>query len=149
MTSLSKTYNPQEFETDLYQQWEEGGWFRADAQSDKPSFTISMPPPNATGQCMWGSGHVGTGRYSDSLASDAWLRHSGYLHRPRCNRHRERGFTENSARRITDPRKELGREEVLNESQTTWWIQGIRSKSSTRDGFYCDWSRDRYTMDLN
>ena len=54
MTSLSKTYNPQEFETDLYQQWEEGGWFRADAQSDKPGFTISMPPPNATGQL-----HVG------------------------------------------------------------------------------------------
>ena len=54
MTSLPKTYDPHSFESEIYQQWEEKGVFRANTNSDAPAFTISMPPPNATGQL-----HVG------------------------------------------------------------------------------------------
>ncbi|MCH2264918.1 MAG: class I tRNA ligase family protein, partial [SAR324 cluster bacterium] len=54
MTSLAKVYNPQAFEKQIAEQWENSGAFRADANSEKPAFTISMPPPNATGQL-----HVG------------------------------------------------------------------------------------------
>ena len=54
MTSLAKAYYPQAFEKQIAEQWENSGAFRADANSEKPAFTISMPPPNATGQL-----HVG------------------------------------------------------------------------------------------
>ena len=54
MTSLAKTYEPKGFEKIITELWESAGSFSADAFSDKPAFTISMPPPNATGQL-----HVG------------------------------------------------------------------------------------------
>ena len=54
MTSLAKTYEPKGFEKIIAELWESAGAFRADAFSNKPAFTISMPPPNATGQL-----HVG------------------------------------------------------------------------------------------
>ena len=54
MKSLAKAYDPQVFEKNIAEQWESSGAFRVDAHSKKPAFTISMPPPNATGQL-----HVG------------------------------------------------------------------------------------------
>ena len=54
MTSLAKTYDPQAFEKKIVEQWESSGAFRADASSENSAFTISMPPPNATGKL-----HVG------------------------------------------------------------------------------------------
>ena len=54
MTSLAKAYDPQVFEKNIAEQWESSGAFRVNAHSNKPAFTISMPPPNATGQL-----HVG------------------------------------------------------------------------------------------
>ena len=54
MSSLAKAYDPKAFEEQIAEQWESSGAFRADANSEKPAFTISMPPPNATGQL-----HVG------------------------------------------------------------------------------------------
>ncbi|MCH2301345.1 MAG: class I tRNA ligase family protein, partial [SAR324 cluster bacterium] len=52
--TLSKTYDPHSFESEIYKKWEENGVFRADNTSEATPFTISMPPPNATGQL-----HVG------------------------------------------------------------------------------------------
>ena len=46
---LDKAYEAKKFEDDIYKKWEESGAFKADANSDKEPFTISMPPPNATG----------------------------------------------------------------------------------------------------
>ena len=54
MTTLAKNYEPKGFEKIITELWESEGAFRANAFSDKPAFTISMPPPNATGQL-----HVG------------------------------------------------------------------------------------------
>ena len=54
MTSLTKIYEPKGLEKIITELWESAGAFRADAFSEKPAFTISMPPPNATGQL-----HVG------------------------------------------------------------------------------------------
>ena len=47
--SLEQYFEPQKYESEIYRMWEESGAFRADADSGKPPFTISMPPPNATG----------------------------------------------------------------------------------------------------
>src|SRR5450755_2899128 len=45
---LPKAYEPGSYETDTYDLWEKSGVFKADPDSGKPHFSISMPPPNET-----------------------------------------------------------------------------------------------------
>ncbi len=49
MPELSKTYNPSDVEKKWYSYWYEHSLFDADATSNRPSFTIVIPPPNVTG----------------------------------------------------------------------------------------------------
>src|SRR6202000_2585531 len=51
---LPSTWTPAEVEGALYEQWVAAGCFTADATSDKPPYTIVIPPPNVTGSL-----HVG------------------------------------------------------------------------------------------
>ena len=48
---IPKTYQPNGVEDSIYQGWKESGFFNPDNLPGKrrKSFTISMPPPNATG----------------------------------------------------------------------------------------------------
>ena len=52
--NMEKTYDPKPIENKWYQEWLSKGKFHADADSDKPSFSIVIPPPNVTGSL-----HVG------------------------------------------------------------------------------------------
>ncbi len=54
MTSLAKRFEPALVETDTYHRWEAAAIGRADPTSGKPSFAISMPPPNVTGSLHMG-----------------------------------------------------------------------------------------------
>ena len=49
-----KNYNPTEWEEKIYKLWEDNNAFFADEKSNKPSFSIIMPPPNVTSQA-----HIG------------------------------------------------------------------------------------------
>ena len=51
---MAKTYNPSEFEGQIYSEWEKNGYFRAEVDSNKLPFTIVIPPPNITGQLHMG-----------------------------------------------------------------------------------------------
>lgn len=51
---MAKTYNPSEFEKDIYSEWEENECFKAHVDSKKDPFTIVIPPPNVTGQLHMG-----------------------------------------------------------------------------------------------
>lgn len=44
---LAKAYNPQEFENDIYQLWEQSGAFKPSGKGEP--YSIVMPPPNANG----------------------------------------------------------------------------------------------------
>ena len=33
----------------IFQMWESGGYFEGDPQSEKPPYTVVIPPPNVTG----------------------------------------------------------------------------------------------------
>lgn len=52
-TELPTTYAPAEVEGPLYERWVERGYFEADAKSEKPAYTIVIPPPNVTGSSTW------------------------------------------------------------------------------------------------
>jgi valyl-tRNA synthetase len=47
-------YDPRPVEGKWYRFWEESGFFTANAQSERPKFSIVIPPPNITGSL-----HVG------------------------------------------------------------------------------------------
>ncbi|MBU0767063.1 valine--tRNA ligase [Patescibacteria group bacterium] len=148
---LPKTYDPQATEDRIYSMWEESGAFKADASSDKEPFTVSMPPPNATGQLHLGHAvmlaleDIFT-RFARAQGKEAlWL--PGTDHAAIATEsvvikkiQKEEG--------IPDPRASLGREELIkriahfvSESQDT-----IRSQVR-KMGSSCDWSREKYTLD--
>ena len=47
---MPKHFEPKEREREIYQRWEQNGYFKAHVNPAKKSFTIVMPPPNITSQ---------------------------------------------------------------------------------------------------
>ena len=151
MTFLNKSYEPKEFEKEIAEKWESSEVFHAKLDSEKPSFTISMPPPNATGQLH--IGHAVMLVLEDIFSR--WKRMDGYevLWLPGTDH--AAIATENvvlqkikSEEGISEPRMSLGREEVLRRIETyVKNSQGTIRNQIKALGSSCDWSRERYTMD--
>src|SRR5207302_5899431 len=51
---LPAQYVPGEVEQPRYERWVSAGYFRADAGSERPTYTIVIPPPNVTGSLHMG-----------------------------------------------------------------------------------------------
>jgi len=149
MSELPKTYDPSAVEPKWYARWEEAGSFRADAHSEKPAFSIVIPPPNVTG--ILTLGHVLNNTIQDILARRArmqgfevlWLPgtdHAGVGTQTAVEKHLRR--TEKKTRH------DLGREEFLRRV-LEWQGKhgGIIIAQLKRLGCSCDWSRERYTFD--
>src|ERR1700761_934197 len=51
---LPPTWTPAEVEGALYEQWVAAGYFTADPHSDRPAYSIVIPPPNVTGSLHMG-----------------------------------------------------------------------------------------------
>jgi len=71
---LAKGYEPHEVEKRWYAEWEEKGYFRAAATSDKKPYSIVIPPPNVTGALHMG--HALNNTLQDILCR--WKRMQGY-----------------------------------------------------------------------
>ncbi|MFI6046558.1 valine--tRNA ligase [Nocardia sp. NPDC051321] len=52
--ALPKSWNPGEVEASMYERWVAAGYFAADPASDKPPYSIVLPPPNVTGNLHMG-----------------------------------------------------------------------------------------------
>ena len=50
------SFTPQNFEKDIYENWEKKGYFKAKVNKNKEPFTIVMPPPNVTSKAHIGHG---------------------------------------------------------------------------------------------
>lgn len=147
---LDKAYDPGSTEDRIYAMWEESGAFRADNQSDKEPFTISMPPPNATGQLHLG--HAVMLALEDIFIRYARMQSKEALWVPGTDH--AAIATENVVIKklkdagMNDPRAELGREKLVEEIKT--FVAGSQStiRSQVRKmGSSCDWSREAYTME--
>lgn len=51
---LDGSYNPNEFEEELYDEWEKNGYFKPNMKEGAKSYCIVMPPPNVTGKLHMG-----------------------------------------------------------------------------------------------
>ncbi|CAN5501800.1 hypothetical protein BH20VER3_BH20VER3_11620 [soil metagenome] len=149
MAEIPKAYEPQAVEAKWYARWLADGCFTADPNSDKPAYSIVIPPPNVTGVLTLG--HVLNNTIQDILARRArmlgrevlWLPgvdHAGIATQTVVERkiRKEEGKS----------RRDLGREEFL---RRVWeWKEkhgGIIIEQLKRLGCSCDWSRERFTMD--
>ena len=69
---LPTQYQPAEVEGPLYERWVERGYFTADPTSDKPPFSLVIPPPNVTGSLHLG--HALEQSMMDALTRRARMR---------------------------------------------------------------------------
>ena len=53
---ISKAYEPNEYEPDVYALWEKSGAFKPTSNKKANYYTIVMPPPNANGNLHIGHG---------------------------------------------------------------------------------------------
>lgn len=145
---ISKSYQPEEVESRLYRWWEESGFFGAQADSDKPVFSLIMPPPNVTGSLHMG--HALNHTLQDILVR--WKRMCGFnaLWLPGTD---HAGIaTQNVVERQLAAegihRNDLGREEF--ERRVWEWKEIAQNNILSqvrRLGCSCDWSRLRFSMD--
>src|SRR2546423_7781963 len=149
MAELPKSYDPNAVEPKWYAGWEEAGYFRADATSTRPPYSIVIPPPNVTG--ILTLGHVLNNTIQDILARRARMQGFEVLWLPGTDHAgvgTQTAVEKNLRQTENKTRQDLGREEFIR--RVVEWTEkhgGIIIKQLKRLGCSCDWSRQRYTFD--
>lgn len=145
---MSKTYNPQEFEKRIYDEWNGKGYFRAEPDDTKVPFTIVIPPPNITGQLHMG--HALNNTLQDIIIrfkrmqgfATLWLPGTDHASIATEVKIVEQMKGENLTK------ESIGRDGFL-ERAWKWKAQygGRIVEQLKRLGSSCDWSREAFTMD--
>ena len=153
---LPKAYDFRATEPRVYEQWEQGGYFKPWNDPNKPGFdpgvkpfVISIPPPNVTGELHLGHAMFVSMedlmiRYQRMKGIPAlWVPgtdHAGIATQLMVER--------NLLQTEEVTREELGRDEFV---RRTWeWKKmygSIITNQIRRLGASCDWSRERFTLD--
>ncbi|MEU8312870.1 valine--tRNA ligase [Micromonospora sp. NPDC048169] len=146
--TLAGQYQPGEVEQRRYEQWVAGGHFRASADSEKPPFTIVIPPPNVTGSLHMG--HAFEHTLMDALTRRKKMQGHEALWLPGMD---HAGIaTQNLVERQLAgeglSRHDLGREKFV-ERVWQWKAEsgGAILGQMRRLGDAVDWDRERFTMD--
>ena len=145
---ISKTYEAKEVESRWYQLWESKGYFRADAKSARPVFSIVIPPPNVTGSLHMG--HMLNHTVHDVIVRRKRMQGFNTLWLPGMDHAgiATQNVVERELRKEGLSRHVIGREKFV-ERVWQWKEQygGIILKQIRRIGASCDWSRERFTLD--
>lgn len=145
---IAKTYLPDKVESKWYSFWKENGYFKADANSPKPKYSIVIPPPNVTG--VLHMGHMLNNTIQDVLIRHArmngfeacWV--PGTDHASIATEAKVVELLKSQGK----SKKDIGREAFL-EHAFEWKEKygGIILKQLERLGASCDWDRTRFTME--
>ncbi|HAX18429.1 MAG TPA: valine--tRNA ligase, partial [Actinobacteria bacterium] len=147
---ITGSYNPQEFENDIYNFWMEKKYFHGITGSDKPPFSIVIPPPNVTGYLHMG--HALNNSLQDAVIrfkrmkgfNCSWFPgtdHAGIATQNVVERELEKQGTS---------RHEIGREEFIKRVWKWKEKHGSRIIEQLKIlGCSCDWDRERFTFDDN
>ncbi|MGM0443825.1 MAG: valine--tRNA ligase [Fibrobacterota bacterium] len=145
---MEKQYNPASVEDKTYDYWLKEGYFSADETSEKPPYSIVIPPPNVTG--ILHMGHALNNTIQDILTrykrmdgfEALWLPgtdHAGIA---------TQNVVERKLAKENRGRHDLGREKFIDE---VWsWKEEYHSTITNqlkKLGTSCDWNRERFTMD--
>ncbi|MEM9480373.1 MAG: valine--tRNA ligase [Verrucomicrobiota bacterium] len=146
---IPKAYDPTAVEENWFDRWIDQDAFHGDENSDKPAYSIVIPPPNVTG--VLHLGHVLNNTIQDILARRARMQGKEVLWLPGCD-HAGIATQTKVERELREKeqktRRDLGRDAFL---ERVWaWKEkhgGIIMKQLKKLGCSCDWSRERFTMD--
>jgi valyl-tRNA synthetase len=145
---LATRYDPASFERKWYEEWETRGYFTPSPETDQPSFSIVIPPPNVTGRLH--TGHALVNSLIDIVTR--WKRMSGFntLWLPGTDHAgiATQMVVERELAKEGISRADLGREKFL-ERMWEWKERhkGEISDQLRRLGSSCDWTRERFTLD--
>lgn len=145
---LDKHFTPQTIEGPLYEKWESSGLFACDPESQKPVYTIMMPPPNVTGTLH--VGHALTYTLQDVLIRFKRLCGYDVLWQPGTD-HAGIATQMVVERRLESEginRHDLGRAKFV-EKIWEWkeYSGNTIVEQQRRLGITPDWSRQRFTLD--
>lgn len=146
--NLDDRYSPQTVEARIYDQWEKSGYFKAQDKSDKPPFSIILPPPNVTG--FLHLGHALDHTIQDLLIR--WKRMSGFntLWLPGTDHAgiATQTVVEKELKKQGITRHSLGREKFVEKIWDWKNEYGDRIyRQMRRLGDSCDWERATFTLD--
>ncbi|MFD7007761.1 valine--tRNA ligase [Rhodococcus jostii] len=146
--ALPKSWDPSSVEDDLYQGWVDAGYFRADPHSDKPGYSIVLPPPNVTGSLHMG--HALDHTLMDALSRRKRMQGYEVLWLPGMDHAGIATQTVVEKQLAVDgkTKEDFGRE-LFIEKVWDWKREsgGTIGGQMRRIGDSVDWSRDRFTMD--
>nr|WP_223183210.1 MULTISPECIES: valine--tRNA ligase [unclassified Streptomyces] len=141
-------YAPAEVEGPLYERWVERGYFEVDAKSEKPAYTIVIPPPNVTGSLHLG--HAFEHTLIDALTRRKRMQGFETLWQPGMDHAgiATQNVVERELAKEGKSRHDLGREAFV-ERVWEWKAEsgGQIAGQMRRLGEGLAWSRDRFTMD--
>jgi valyl-tRNA synthetase len=148
MWELTQKYEPQKYESDIYNFWEEKKYFHAEADEKKEPFTIVIPPPNVTG--ILHMGHTLNNTIQDLIMR--WKKLEGYntLWMPGTDHAgiATQNVVEKALAKEGKRKEDVGREKFL---KLVWaWKEkhgGKIIEQLKKLGASCDWDRERFTMD--
>ncbi len=150
MKELAKTYEAKQYESAVYKAWEASGYFNPDnLKAPGEPFSISMPPPNATG--ILHLGHATMLALQDLMVRFWRLRGRRTLWVPGTD-HAAIATQNVVEKKLTaeegKTRFDYTREEFLG--KVNEFVEGSKGTIRTQlraMGASCDWSRERYTLD--
>lgn len=145
---LSKTYNPQEFESKIYKEWEQKGYFTPKVDRSKTPFSIVIPPPNITGQLHMG--HALNNSIQDVIIRFRRMQGYSALYLPGTD-HASIATEVKIVEQLEKEglsKKALGREGFLERAWAWKEKYGGRIIEQLKSlGCSCDWTRLAFTMD--
>ena len=145
---LAAAFSPADIEAPLYQKWIDAGYFKADASSTKPPFTIVIPPPNVTG--VLHIGHALDHTLQDILTRMKRMKGFEALWLPGMDHAgiATQNVVEKQLAAQGLSRHDLGREKFV-EKVWEWKAEsgGSILDQMKRLGDSVDWSREAFTMD--
>lgn len=145
---LNDKYNPKDFEDNLYEKWEENGYFKPSMDKNAESYCIMMPPPNVTGKLHMG--HALDASIQDFLIRYKRMQGFNTLWLPGTDHaaiSTEMKVVQ-SLREKGIKKSDLTREQFLEKAwEWTHEYGGTIQKQQRKMGCSCDWSRSRFTMD--
>ncbi len=147
--TLAKSYDPDTIEKTWYDYWQQKGYFRPEFRPEGKPYTITIPPPNVTGELHMG--HALQHAIHDSVLRFKRMQGFRTLCLPGTD-HAGIGTQMKVEQEIWETEKktrhDIGRKELLKRIWAWKEKYGSTILRQLRDlGCSYDWSRERFTMD--
>lgn len=143
-----QSFQPQQFEDDIYRFWEKNGFFKPDESSTARPFCIIKPPPNVTGALHMG--HALTDTIEDAVVRYKRMKGFKTLFIPGTDHAgiATQIVVERELAKTGATRTELGREKFL---EKVWEVKACHHQIITQQmkkmGGSLDWDRECFTLD--